>query len=78
MSKVMISLPDELLLEIDEEARRRSTSRSSLLAVAARRELSRPDSSAIAEAVARSEARFRRAGSFDATDLVRHERDRHE
>jgi predicted transcriptional regulator len=75
MSKVMVSLPDDLVKELDEEARRRSTSRSALLAAAARRELARPESGAVSEAVARSERRFRGAGSFDAADLVRRNRD---
>jgi metal-responsive CopG/Arc/MetJ family transcriptional regulator len=44
----MVSLPEELLQQIDEEARRRSMSRSALLAVAARRELSRPEPTAVA------------------------------
>ncbi len=75
MSKVMVSLPDDLVREIDAEARRRSTSRSALLAAAARRELARPDPGAVAEAVARSERRFRSAGAFDAAELVRSDRD---
>jgi hypothetical protein len=75
MSKVMISLPEELLHEVDEEARRRSISRSALLATAARRELARADPVAVGEAIARSEERFRTAGSFEATDLVRRDRD---
>ncbi len=32
----MVSLPDELVRELDQEARRRSTSRSALLGLAAR------------------------------------------
>jgi predicted transcriptional regulator len=75
MSKVMVSLPDDLLTLIDREAKRRSLSRSALLAAAARRELSRRDPVAVAEAVARSERRFARAGRFDARDLVRADRD---
>lgn len=75
MSKVMVSLPDELVRDIDKEARRRAMSRSALLAAAARRELSRRDPEAVAEAIARSEQRFRAAGAFDATDLVRGDRD---
>ncbi len=71
----MVSLPEELLTRIDEEARRRTMSRSALLAEAAERALARRDSQAMAEAIARSEARFASAGSFDATDLVRAERD---
>jgi metal-responsive CopG/Arc/MetJ family transcriptional regulator len=75
MAKIMVSLPDELVREIDEEARRRSMSRSALLATAARRELARRDPAAVAEAIARSEQRFRAAGGFDAAELVRHDRD---
>lgn len=75
MSKVMVSLPEDLLAAIDEEARRRSTSRSALLALAARRELARRDPEKVAGAIARSEQRFQRAGSFESSDLVRDDRD---
>lgn len=75
MSKVMVSLPEELLAQLDAEARRRSTSRSALLAAAARRELARRDPELVAEAIARSEQRFALAGTFDAIDLVHHDRD---
>lgn len=70
-----MSLPEELLVRVDEEARRRSLSRSALLATAVRRELERRDPEALAEAVARSEARFARAGCFDAGEMVRADRD---
>ena len=75
MSKVMVSFPEDLLAEIDAEAERRSTSRSAFLAAAARRELARPDSERVAAAIARSEQRFDDAGTFEAADLVRHDRD---
>jgi hypothetical protein len=75
MSKVMISLPADLLAAVDAEAQRRSTSRSALLAEAARRELARRDSNEVAAAIARSERRFRDAGAFDAAELVRADRD---
>jgi metal-responsive CopG/Arc/MetJ family transcriptional regulator len=39
MAKVMISLPDELVGRIDEQARRRGTTRSGLLRELAEREL---------------------------------------
>jgi predicted transcriptional regulator len=76
MAKVMVSLPDDLLAQVDEEAARRSTSRSALLALAVRRELQRRDPAAIDAAIARSRARFADAGPFDAADLIRAERDR--
>lgn len=75
MSKVMVSLPDDLLAELDAEVKRRSTSRSALLAAAARRELARRDADEMTAAIERSESRFRRAGTFDAADLVRADRD---
>jgi hypothetical protein len=71
----MVSLPDALLAELDAEATRRSTSRSALLATAARRELARRDPAQVAEAIARSERRFRDAGAFESADLVRLDRD---
>lgn len=75
MSKVTVSLPDELIQEIDKEAHRRSMSRSDLLAESARRELARPDSVAVDKVITRSERRFRNAGSFEATELLRRDRD---
>ncbi|HUY96912.1 MAG TPA: YlcI/YnfO family protein [Verrucomicrobiae bacterium] len=75
MSKVMVSLPDELLHRIDEAARQRSVSRSALIAAAARRELARRDPDAVAAAIARSEKRFQAAGGFEAAVLVRGDRD---
>jgi len=75
MSKVMVSFAADLLAAIDAEAQRRSISRSAFLATAARREIQQPDHAAVAAAIARSEERFQRAGSFDATGLVRADRD---
>jgi hypothetical protein len=75
MSKVMVSLPDDLLALIDAEAARRSTSRSALLALAARRELERRDPEVVSAAVRRSRERFRTAGSFDSAALLRADRE---
>jgi len=71
----MISLPDELLHRIDDEARRRGGSRSAFLRDAARRELGWPDPAALDAAVARARAAAQGAGAFDSTALVRAERD---
>lgn len=73
----MVSLPDDLLAALDEEARHRSTSRSALLAEAARRELERHDPDEIAAAITRSTQRFGGSGAFDSADLVRRDRDVH-
>lgn len=75
MAKVMISLPDDLLADVDAAVTRRATSRSAFLAQAARLELNRPDPEAIAAAIKRSEQRFADAGPFDAAELIRAERD---
>jgi hypothetical protein len=75
VSKVMVSLPDDLLVQLDAEVKRRSTSRSALLAIAARRELARRDPADLAAAIERSERRFRDAGSFESADLIRSDRD---
>ncbi|MDA8288911.1 MAG: ribbon-helix-helix protein, CopG family [Actinomycetota bacterium] len=75
MSKIMVSLPEELVHEIDEVARQRSMSRSALLAAAARREIARPRPADVDDAITRSEQRFRSAGRFEAADLVRRDRD---
>lgn len=72
---MMVSLRDGLLTEIDEGAKRRSTTRSALLAAGARRELQRPDPEAFDRAVAESEERFADAGPFEAADLIRWTRD---
>jgi predicted nucleic acid-binding protein len=75
MSKVMVSLPDDLLAQLDAEVKRRSTSRSALLASAARRELARRDPAELTAAIERSERRFRGAGSFESAELVQSDRD---
>jgi metal-responsive CopG/Arc/MetJ family transcriptional regulator len=75
MAKVMISLQDDLLKAIDLEAKRRTTSRSAFLATAARHELSHRDPETIEAAIARSERRFRDAGSFEAANMIRSDRD---
>jgi metal-responsive CopG/Arc/MetJ family transcriptional regulator len=75
MSKVMVSLPDDLLELVDAEARKRSTSRSSLLAEALRRELTRRDIDAVNAAIARSQHRFRDTESFESADLTRSTRE---
>jgi metal-responsive CopG/Arc/MetJ family transcriptional regulator len=75
MAKVMVSLPDDLLSEIDEEATRRDISRSGFLADAARTELHRRAPETIEAAVRRSQERFSHASPFDSIQLIRQERD---
>ncbi len=74
MSKVMISLPDDLLGALDAEAQRRHTSRSALLQGAARRELGllRCDRKAVLAEL--DELSRGWAGPVDSAALVRAER----
>lgn len=82
MPKVMVSLPQDLLEDLDREARRRGSTRSGLLATAARRELLQQNPAAVDEALARARAELDDArlddavGSLDSAELVRRERDR--
>ena len=73
---MMVSLPEELLADLDREAARRGSSRSALLAVAARRELAQQDPAEVDAALERARAALRGVGSFEAADLVRAVRDR--
>jgi hypothetical protein len=66
-----VSLPDDLLAQLDAEVKRRSTSRSAVLSITARRELARHDPGDLAAAIERSERRCRAAGSFESADLVK-------
>lgn len=75
MAKVMISLPNDLLERVDREAAQRNTTRSAFLQEAAQRALGHPDPGAVDAALARSRARFARAGPFESAELIREERD---
>jgi metal-responsive CopG/Arc/MetJ family transcriptional regulator len=76
MPKVMVSLPADLLADLDREAARRGSTRSGLLATAARRELEQQNSDDLDAALERARAALRGAGSFESADLVRAERTR--
>ena len=73
--KVMISVPDELLAEVDAEATRRDQSRSALIRSALREHLAR---AALDERSAALEVLRRnfRGGTWNAEELVRAERAR--
>jgi metal-responsive CopG/Arc/MetJ family transcriptional regulator len=75
MAKVLISIPDDLLVRVDREAARRSTSRSGLLQAAVRRELGWPDAAEIDAAIDRGRAALASAGSFESRELIRADRD---
>ncbi len=75
MAKVMVSLPDELMGQLDAEAKRRGTTRSGLLADVVRRELAFPTPDAVRHAVAFLEECFAGSPPFEAADMVRLDRD---
>jgi len=75
MAKVMISIPDEDLARIDDEAARRGTSRSALLRDAALRELRRPRPGRAVEAMRRGQALVAGLPTGDAVALIRDDRD---
>ncbi|MGI8439787.1 MAG: ribbon-helix-helix protein, CopG family [Thermoleophilaceae bacterium] len=74
MSKVMVSIPDDLLEALDAEAARRRTTRSAMLQAAARRELGllRRERGAVLSDLDDLSRSWR--GPLDAAELVRAER----
>jgi hypothetical protein len=77
MAEVTVSIPDDLLEEIDAEAKLRATDRSTVVMLAVRDGLHR-DRAAMDAAIARGEELFRDAGPFESGELIRAERDRRE
>lgn len=77
MAKVMISIPDDLLAELDAEAQARHTSRSALIARAARREINTPDTARVDELLAAARAALSDTGAWSASNLVRNQRANH-
>jgi len=74
-TKVMVSIPEDLLERIDRAADRRRTTRSAFLQEAARRELGWPDPAVIDAALERGRAALVGAGGFEAAELIRAERE---
>jgi hypothetical protein len=74
-TKVMVSIPADLLERIDRAVAERDSTRSAFLQEAARRELGWPDAVALQGAVDRARAALADAGSFESAELIRHERD---
>ena len=78
MAKVLISVPDDLLTDIDHEAEARGMSRSRFLREAALHELGWPDPRALESAMRRGRAALAGIGAFDAAEVIaaqRRERD---
>jgi hypothetical protein len=78
MTKVLISLPDDLLDEIDRAAARAGTTRSAYLQAAAREALAVPTPGRIADALERGRRAFTGIRAFESAALIRRERDEHD
>jgi hypothetical protein len=76
VAKVMISIPDELLAQLDAEVGRRGTSRSGLLQAAVRRELGLLGRSREAVLADLDQLSRAWAGPVDAAALIRADRRR--
>lgn len=78
MTKVLISVPDDLLQRIDREAKSRRLTRSRFLEEAARRELGFAGAADVDAAIARAREALSGAGEFESADLVRRDREVHD
>lgn len=76
MAKVMISVPDELLAEVDGAAGEQGLSRSALVRRALERELRDRDARRRSQAIASLREQFAHMPPFDAVVAVRQERER--
>jgi hypothetical protein len=74
-TKVLVTIPDDLLARIDRETKVRGASRSDFLQEAARQRLGWPDPVAIDSALKRGRNALDKAGGFESTELIRRERD---
>lgn len=75
MSKVLISVPDELLDRIDRAVKARKTTRSRFMEEAAQRELGWPAADSMDAAVKRAREALASAGPFESAGLIRRDRD---
>jgi predicted transcriptional regulator len=75
VAKVLISLPDDLLARIDDEAARLGSSRSGFLQEAARQRLGWAAPETIDGALERGRAVLAEAGAFESVDVIRADRD---
>lgn len=74
-TKVLVTMPDDLLDRIDRETQSIGSTRSDFLQEAARRQLGWPDPATIDAALERGRDALAGAGSFEAADLIRADRE---
>ena len=73
-SKIVVSIPNGLLKEIDRESKERGVSRGDFFLEAARHELGQRDLAQIDVAIKRGQVALAKVGSFDSADLLRADR----
>jgi hypothetical protein len=74
-TKVLVTMPEDLLARIDRETENLGSTRSDFLQEAARRQLGWPDPAAIDDALERGRGALAGVGSFESAELVRSERE---
>lgn len=75
VTKVLVSIPDDLLAYLDREAERRRMTRSALLQQAARHELGWPDAATVDAAIDRARAALAGVGGFESVETIRAKRE---
>jgi predicted transcriptional regulator len=75
MTKVLISVSDDLLDRIDRLAKARGSTRSRFFEEAAQHELGWPEPERLDEALARAREALAGYSSFESADLIRRDRD---
>lgn len=75
MVKVLVSLPDELVVRVDRAALEEGVSRSEFLADAARRTLGWPSRSRLDTLVAGARQALASAGTFESADVIAADRE---
>jgi hypothetical protein len=74
-TKVLVTMPVDLLERIDRETRSLGQTRSEFLQEAARRRLGWPDPSAVDAALLRGRAALAELGSFESAEVIRSDRE---
>ncbi|HET8954337.1 MAG TPA: ribbon-helix-helix protein, CopG family [Solirubrobacterales bacterium] len=74
-TKVLVTMPDDLLERIDRETNILGQTRSEFLQEAVRRRLGSPDPLEVEAALLRGRAALNGLGSFESAELIRSERE---
>jgi Arc/MetJ-type ribon-helix-helix transcriptional regulator len=74
-TKVLVTMPEDLLERIDRETKSLGQTRSEFLQEAARRRLGWPDPLAVDEALLRGRSALAGLGNFESADVIRSQRE---